>query len=116
VSAKAAMFALPIGRQNEDEGAAPRQARQYGHDETEGSREDIFRFGDDLMQGAAGQAALRQVGIESGQAEGERVVDIVHPWQQTAQFLQNSGARSRGRFGAVLRHCKVNGRNVRVGH
>ena len=30
------------------------------------------------MQGAAGQAALRQVGIESGQAEGQDAVDIIH--------------------------------------
>mgnify|MGYP007135463319 CR=1 FL=1 len=66
VSAQAAMWALPIGRHDEDEGAAPRQPRQHGRDKTEGGREHVCRFGHDLMQGAASQAALRQVAIESG--------------------------------------------------
>ncbi len=66
MSAQPAMFALPIGRQNEDEGATRRQARQHGHGETEGSRVRACRFRDDLMQGAAGQAAVRQMGVESG--------------------------------------------------
>ena len=55
------------------------------------------------MQGAAGQAALRQVGVESGQVERQRAVDIVHSGQQTAQFLQNSDARRREHFGRSQR-------------
>ena len=36
MSGEPAMLALPIGRHDEDEGAARWQARQHGHDETEG--------------------------------------------------------------------------------
>jgi hypothetical protein len=36
------------------------------------------------MQGAAGKPAARQMGIQSGQTEGQDAVDIVHPRQQTA--------------------------------
>jgi hypothetical protein len=116
VSAQAAMLALPIGRQNEDEGAAPRQPRQNCRDETESSREDALGCGDDLVQGAAGQAALRQVGIESGQIERECAVDIVYPGQPPAQFLQNSGTCSRERFGVILRPRKLKAGSVHVGH
>src|ERR1700734_2387901 len=76
MSAKAAMVALPIGRHDEEEGAARRQAAQPRHDETEGGRKRACRFRYDLMQGAAGEAALRQMGIDGGQAEGQGAVDI----------------------------------------
>jgi hypothetical protein len=42
------------------------------------------------MQGAAGQAALRQAGIESGQAERQRLARTFPSGQQAAQ-LRNHG-------------------------
>ena len=116
MSAKAAMVALPIGRHDEEEGAARRQVAQHRHDETEGGRKRVCHFRYDLMQGAAAEATLRQMGIDSGQAEGQGAVDIAYPRQKTAQLPENGGARGRRRYGAVWRHCEFKRRGSRVGH
>ena len=49
-----------------------RNAGKQGHQETEG-RGSGARIGHDLMQRAAGEAALRQITVDGGKAEG-RVV------------------------------------------
>lgn len=45
------------------------QAAQHRDDKAESGRECSLRCWDDLMECAAGQAAVRQVGIKCGQAE-----------------------------------------------
>ena len=116
MAARAALFALPIGRDDEEEGAARRLARQHRHGETKGGRKGARRVRHDLMQGAAGQAALRQMGIEREQAEGQGAVDIVRPGKHTPQTGKHSRTRSRCHLGAVLRQCGFNRRDSRVGH
>jgi hypothetical protein len=83
MSVEAAMFALPVGRHDEDDRFRPPAARtaaitvralqalgkgqvlgrgeapQHGDRESESCRKGRCRRGDDLMQGAGGQAALR---------------------------------------------------------
>ena len=53
------------------------------------------------MQGAAGEAALRQAGIKGGKAEGQGFALLRHPGQQAAQFLHDGGAISRHGRNAV---------------
>jgi hypothetical protein len=47
-----------------------RKTGQQRHHKTEGGRQSVVLFGDDLMQRAAGKAALRQIAIDGGKAEG----------------------------------------------
>ncbi len=71
MSVKTAILATPIGRQDEDERGRASDAGQQRHDKTEGGRERRLRLGHDFMQGAAGQAAFRQMRIQRGKAEGQ---------------------------------------------
>jgi hypothetical protein len=46
------------------------------------------------MQGAAREAAPRQVAVDDGKAQGDglgRTETLLHPGQQTAQFLRDGG-------------------------
>ncbi len=65
MSAKPAVWAQPItrhmGRHDDDERVRRRQAAQERHDEAEGGSDGALRLRHDLVQGAAGEAALRQV-------------------------------------------------------
>jgi hypothetical protein len=69
-AAMGAVWAKPEGRYDEDERMRPRQARENCGDEPESSRHGCFCRRDDLVQGAAGKAARRQMGIKPGKAEG----------------------------------------------
>jgi hypothetical protein len=50
-------------------GAVHCNAGKKRRDEAEGRRHGAFRLGHDLMQGAEGQAPLRQMRINGGKAE-----------------------------------------------
>ncbi len=93
-----------------------RDACQHGHDKAEGRLHRAFhgavRFGNDFMQGAGGQTAVRQMEIEFGEAEGQGAVDGFQARQQTAQFFQHQNAVS----GAVSRHSGRKEKSCRVGH
>jgi hypothetical protein len=96
MSGKPAMLAQPIGRNDEDERAARRQAGKNGHDEAEGGGDGAFRLGHDFMERAAGQAALGQVGIKRGKAEGQGAAPgLLGGPDQATQFLHDGGAVSR---------------------
>ncbi len=88
-----AVLAQPIGRHDEEERMSPRGKQR--HDEAEGSSDGALRLGHDLMQGAASEAVLRQVGIKGGKAEGGGFAKTLHPGQQAAQFFHYCGAVSR---------------------
>ena len=118
VSAKPAMLAPPIGRQDEDN-SFPRSSRaalararvqacwgrgesvgKERHDEAESGRESRLPFGHHLMQGAAGQAARRQVRIHGGKAEGQGLVQTFSAQtlvsrKQPPQFMHCNRAVSR---------------------
>jgi hypothetical protein len=118
---RTAIFAQSIGRHDEEELFPPTRAalaRARGHaccgrggnagkqrqNEAEGGRGAAF-FRHDLMQGAAGKAALRQVTIDGGKTEGEDLSGRkpFHFGQQPPQFLRDSRAvshsRKAGRWG-----------------
>ncbi len=61
MSAKSALIASAISRQDEDEGSRGSQLCQNGNDETKGGGERAFGFGNHLMQGAAGKSAAWQM-------------------------------------------------------
>jgi hypothetical protein len=54
------------------------------------------------MERAAGKAAARQMGIQSRQAEGQGLSDIVHARQQAAQFGNDGGTRRCPRLSGRL--------------
>jgi hypothetical protein len=54
------------------------------------------------MQGAAGKPAVRQMGIQSCQAEGQGLSDIVRARQQPAQFGKDGGTCRYPRFSELL--------------
>jgi hypothetical protein len=62
------------------------------------------RFGYDLMQAAASQAALREVGIKGGKAERDRCGQILNLGQQASEFRHNNGAASGQFMGIKLGH------------
>ncbi len=99
VAGKPAMAAPPMGRQDENERMNARQTRQHRDDETEGGRQRAFRPGHDLMQGAGGQAAVRQVGINGGEIERQGLGQHLRPGRpgrpgdEAAQLLHDCGAR-----------------------
>jgi len=72
------------------------QADQHRDDKTESGRERSLRCGDELMECAAAQTAIRQVGIKCGKPEwkagshGRRAPRL--PGQEKAQFGQCRGA------------------------
>ena len=85
--AKTAMLARAIGGQDEDDGfwrQVRQKVRQNGDHEAEGTGDGAFRIRHDLVQGAAREAATRQMGIQSRQAEGQGAVDIVYARHETA--------------------------------
>ena len=69
VAVQAAVAAKPISRDDEKERVNARKTGQQRHHKTKGGRQCVW-FGDDLMQRAAGKAALRQIAIDGGKAEG----------------------------------------------
>ena len=69
VAGQAAVPAKPISRDDEEKRVNARKTGQQRHHETKGRRQSVW-FGDDLMQSAAGKAALRQIAIDGGKAEG----------------------------------------------
>jgi len=90
-----AVLAQPIGRHDEDERVSPRQAGENRRDEAERGRYGACRRRHDFMQGAAGQAALGQVGIEGGKAKRQGCAQTLQPGQQAAQFCHHGGAVSQ---------------------
>ena len=72
-----------------------RDTAKQRHDEAEGGGGASI-FGHDLMQGPAGKAALRQMAINGGKAEGEGFCFFgpkpFHPLQQAPQFFGHGGA------------------------
>jgi len=83
----------PAGRGDKQEPALRHPAQQRCH-KAEGGGHVAFGFRHDLMQGSAGQAALRQVRIEGRQAEGQgaRPAGGAAPGQQMAQLLNDFSA------------------------
>jgi hypothetical protein len=47
------------------------------------------------VQGAAGEAAFRQVGIKRGKAERQGFALTLNPRQQPAQFVEHDGTVTR---------------------
>jgi hypothetical protein len=70
VAGQAAVTAKPISRDDEEERVNARKTSQQRHHKTKGGRQSVVLFGDDLMQRAAGKAALGQIAIDGGKAEG----------------------------------------------
>ena len=67
---KPAVLTEPIARDDEEERSRPRYAGQQRHDKAEGGGGAAV-VGHDLVQGAAGEAALRQMAINGGKPEGK---------------------------------------------
>jgi hypothetical protein len=107
MSGKPAVLALPVGRHDKDERMSRRQASQQRHDEAEGGGCGALSRGHDLMQGATGQATLRQAGIKSGKAERQRFAQTLLSGQQAAQLQHDRGAASRHGKGSELCHLAV---------
>jgi hypothetical protein len=71
MSIQAAVTAKPISRNDEEKFANGGKTGEQRHHETEGGSERVL-FGYNLMQSAAGKAALRQMPVDGGEAEGDR--------------------------------------------
>jgi len=70
VPVKPAILTKPVARHDEDERPSPRYAgEQRGHEAEGGGR--VAGVGHDLVQGAAGEAALRQMAVNGGKPEGK---------------------------------------------
>jgi len=69
ITIRTAVIVQPVRRQDEQERVRLRHAGKERHDETEGSRGGAC-LGHEFMQTAAGEAALRQVTVDGGKAEG----------------------------------------------
>ena len=89
---KTAMRMTAVGWHHHDERVSARQPGQNRRNETEGGRGGAFGFGYDLVQGATGEAAFWKVGIKSGKAERQGLVQTLDPRQQPAQFIKHDGA------------------------
>ncbi len=61
-----------------------REASKYRRDETQGGRQGAPSFRHDFVQAPAGQAALRQAGINGGKVEGQGCAQTLNPGQQAA--------------------------------
>jgi len=92
---KAAMQLAAVSRHHQNERVVSRQPGQECRDEAEGGRGGALGFGYDFMQGAAGETALRQVGIKRGKAERQGFPQTFDPRQQPAQFVDHDGALTR---------------------
>ena len=85
-----------------------RNAPKDRRDEAESGGDAAFRCGHNLMQGAASEAAVRQVGIDCRQAEGQGFARLSHPGQQAAQLRHHRGAVARhGSDGRRIWLCKA---------
>jgi hypothetical protein len=88
-----------------------RDAVKNRRDEAEGGGDAAFRCGDDFMQGAAGEAAVRQVGIDGRQAEGQGFALFPHPGHEPAQLGHHGSTVARhgkgGGLGRVGWLCKA---------
>lgn len=72
---------------------------QNGGDKAEGCWQGGFACGNDFMEGAAGEPAVRQVGIEGGKTEGQGLVlPAFQPWQHAAQLRHYCGALLGGTY------------------
>src|ERR1700722_16563460 len=69
VAVQAAVPAKPVSRHDEEKRVKARKTGQQRHHKTKGGRQSVWS-GDDLMQRATGKAALRQIAIDGGEAEG----------------------------------------------
>lgn len=71
MTVEAAVTAKPVSRDDEEERAITRKPDEQRHHETKSGRKGVL-LGNDLMQSAAGKAALGQMPVDSGKAEGDR--------------------------------------------
>jgi len=129
MTVKTAVFAPTIGRHDEDERRGGRQSdcrrrgtpmtkfsplalfsrkretgmRKERHDEAESGGSGAL-VGHDFMQGATGQTALRQVGIDGRQAERQGGANVLYSRHQAAEFFHNDGAAAGRGNGRRLGH------------
>lgn len=91
VAMQAAGLTPAISGKHEEERESARQAREEGDQEAEGSGQRRLGFRHDFMQGATGEAAVGQDGIDGGEAEGQGGARSLAARKQTAQFLDHGG-------------------------
>ncbi len=128
VSGKPAVLALPVSRHDQDDlfprpfpfRGRRRNVSQNCHDEAEGGRQRAWRLGHDFVQGAASQAAVRQVGIERGEVERQGLAKTLPPRQQEPQFAHHGSAAWRlpKRAGKRAGRCagRRTGKSSGIGH
>ena len=101
MAVRAAVIGKSARRGDEQQRARRRhEAREQRREETEGGRRVGRGLRRDLVQGADREAALRQMGIEGGEPEGQGAREgggAFHPWQPATQLVHDRGA-----VGAVL--------------
>ena len=83
---------VAISRGDPNQRASFWQTAENGGDEAESRCGCAFCFGHNFMQPAAGEATLRQVGVDGGNAKRQRPAKPLYARQQTAQFLDNDSA------------------------
>jgi hypothetical protein len=104
MSGESAVPAPSVSRHDEDNRVSARQAGEKRHDETEGRRLRGFGRGHDFMQGAGGEAAFRQIGIERVEAEAQSVARAFADGKKPAQFMDHGSARRRHGKGIWFKH------------
>jgi hypothetical protein len=87
---------------------------QDRHDEAESGRGGAFGCGNDFVQGAAGEAAFRQVGIKRGKTERQGFALTLNPRQQPAQFVEHDGTVTRQGKVRSLKHLDGSWRCINV--
>lgn len=95
VSGKTTVSPLAVSRDDEDDRVSPWQARKKRRYEAEGGGVRAFARRHDFMQGAGGEAAFRQVGIERGKTEGQGVAQALADGKKPAQFMDCGSTRRR---------------------
>src|ERR1700733_979960 len=104
MAVKPAVKAAAIARYHANQWLSFRQtAKNCGH-ETECRWGRAFCFRHDFMQSAAGETALRQVGIDGGKAERQRPAEPLQARQQAAQFADNDSAIANSRKCSWISH------------
>jgi hypothetical protein len=114
MAAQPAMVAPSVSWCDEDDRMSARQAGEKRRDETEGRRLRGFGHGHDFMQGAGGEAAFRQIGIERGQAERQSETRAFADGKKPAQFMDHGSARQRHGKDRGFRHLNRLYRGLRV--
>jgi hypothetical protein len=71
MAVQAAVTAKSVSRDDEEERATTRKTGKQRHHQTKGGRKSVL-LGNDLMQSATGKAALGQMPVDGGEAEGDR--------------------------------------------